>query len=231
MTPGAPSQAGIRAVLIDLDGTLLDTAPDLAAATDAMLAELGLPVVGEAAVREFVGKGIAMLVRRAVEAATGAGATQSLLAEAKDRFAVHYARMNGVASQCYPGVREGLQLMRQGNLRLACVTNKALRFAQPLLDSTGLAPFFDTLVTSDTAGARKPDPAIFLHACRALAVEPAQACAIGDSANDADAARGAGCLFLLVPYGYREGMDVRDIACDGIVSTLVDAARKLQART
>ena len=118
--------------------------------------------------------------------------------------------------------------MRTRGLRLACVTNKAARFTTPLLAATGLARFFDTVVTSDRAGARKPDPAVFLHACRELGVQARQACAIGDSANDADGARAAGCRFLLVPYGYREGRELRDIPCDGVVDTLLDALPALR---
>ena len=218
----------IRAVLIDLDGTLLDTAPELAAAANAALADLGLPSVESAAVRDFVGSGIAVLVRRCVESVLGRLPEAALMEQAQARFAAHYERLNGTAARPYPGVVDGLAAMRAQGLRLACVTNKHSTFTAPLLEKTGLARFFDAVVTSDMARARKPDPAVFLHACRLLGVATAQTCVIGDSANDAEGARAAGCRFLLVPYGYREGRDLGEIASDGTVATLLDAAAALK---
>lgn len=218
-----------RAALIDLDGTLLDTAPDLAAAANAMLGELGLARVEPGRVRDFVGRGIAALVRRALEASLGREPEAALLERAQALFAAHYERENGRAARPFPGVVEGLAAMRAQGLRLACVTNKHSRFALPLLATTRLDRFLDAVVTSDMAGARKPDPAVFLHACRLLGVAPAEACAIGDSANDAEGARAAGCRVLLVPYGYREGRALSEIACDGVVASLAQAARLLGA--
>jgi phosphoglycolate phosphatase len=218
----------IRAVLLDLDGTLLDTAPDLAAAANATLAELALAPLPAGAVRDFVGSGIAMLVRRCLAASLAREPQAALLEQAQARFAAHYERLNGSASRPFPGAVEGLVAMRAQGLRLACVTNKAARFTRPLLAAAGLARYFDAVATSDMAGARKPDPAVFLHACRELGVPAAQACAIGDSANDADGARAAGCRFLLVPYGYREGRDLAQIPCDGVVETLLDALAALR---
>lgn len=220
-----------RAALIDLDGTLLDTAPDLAAAANAMLAELGRPALPAQLVRDFVGKGIAHLVRRALEASAGVPPDDPTFAAACARFAEHYARLNGAAAQPFDGVREGLQAMRAMGLQLACVTNKLARFTEPLLVASGLRGYFDAVVTSDLAGARKPDPAIFLDACRRLQVRPGEACVIGDSSNDAEAARAAGCRFLLVPYGYREGRALREIESDGIVATLREAAKLLRIPT
>jgi phosphoglycolate phosphatase len=214
-----------RAVLVDLDGTLLDTAPDLAVAVNAMLAELALAPLATDAVRDFVGRGIDHLVLRSLQASAGHAPQERLCAAARESFARHYERANGKAARVYPGVREGLAAVREQGLPLACVTNKLARFTLPLLAATGLAEGLDAVVTSDMVGRRKPDPAILLHACRALEVEPAQAVVIGDSENDRQAARAAGCGFLLVPYGYREGRDVQDIECDGIVATLMDAAR------
>jgi phosphoglycolate phosphatase len=178
-------------------------------------------------VREFVGKGINVLVRRSLEAALGRVPDKEMQARAEAIFEPHYERLNGTASAVYPGVFEGLQAMRARGLRTACVTNKLLRFTQPLLAKAQLAGHFDAVVTSDLAGARKPDPAVFLHACRLLGVAPDEACVIGDSDNDGEAARAAGCMFLLVPYGYREGRALKDIASDGIVATLAEAAKRL----
>lgn len=221
----------MRAVLLDLDGTLLDTAPDLAAAANAMLAELGLAPLEEQAVRGFIGKGVENLVRRCLEASGGQPGSSVTLRAALERFGVHYERENGAASRSYPGVREGLVAMRAAGLRTACVTNKATRFTRPLLDLTGLEPLLDAVVTADAVGRRKPDPEPFLHACRLLGVAPAQAAVIGDSANDAEGARAAGCRVYLVAYGYSEGRDVRSIDSDGIVESLVHAASVLVPQT
>jgi len=218
----------IRAVLIDLDGTLLDTAPDLAAAANATLEELGLAPLNPDAVRDYVGKGIAHLMRRSLDAALGRAPDAALLERAQAIFAGHYERENGTASRPFPGVVEGLAAMRAQGLKLACVTNKVMRFTQPLLQKSGLAQSFDAIVTSDLAGARKPDPAVFLYACRALGVSAAEAAVIGDSDNDGDAARAAGCGFWLVPYGYREGKALEAVRNDRVVSSFVEAARLLR---
>lgn len=221
----------IRAALVDLDGTLLDTAPDLAAAANAMLGELGLGRLAAGEVRDFIGKGIAALVRRCLEAARGAPPDEALYEEALASFALHYERLNGSSSTPYPGAEEGLAAMRAQGLRLACVTNKASRYTDPLLASSGLAGYFDEVVTSDRVGKRKPDPEPFLFACRALGLLPPEAAVIGDSVNDAAGGRAAGCRVLLVPYGYREGQDVRGIECDGIVASLLHAAKLLSAQS
>lgn len=221
----------IRAALVDLDGTLLDTAPDLAAAANATLAELGIGQLPSGQVREFIGKGITVLVRRCLEAALGAEPEAPLYEAAQTCFAVHYERLNGSSAAAYPGAEEGLAAMRAQGMRLACVTNKASRYTDPLLASSGLARYFDEVVTSDRAKRRKPDPEPFLLACRELGVAASEAAVIGDSANDAEAGRAAGCRVLLVPYGYREGQDVRSIACDGIVASLLDAAKLLSAQS
>ena len=216
----------IRAVLLDLDGTLLDTAPDIAAAANAMLAEQGLQPLPAGTVREFIGSGIPKLVERCLQAA-GLPLACARLEPALRSFGVHYKRLNGAASRPFPGVVEALERLRAAKLRLACVTNKAAAFTLPLLQRSGLAPLLDAVVTADQVGRRKPDPEPFLHACRTLGVAAAEAAVIGDSANDAEGARAAGCRVLLVSYGYSEGRDVRTIDCDGVVAALGDAAERL----
>lgn len=215
-----------KAVLLDLDGTLLDTAPDLAAAVNAMLSGQGLDALPERTVRDFIGRGIPHLVERSLVAA-GLPLVCERLEPALISFGGHYARLNGRASRPFPGVIEALERLRAAKLRLACVTNKASAFTTPLLEKSGLAQFFDTVATSDLAGSRKPEPGLILFACRALGVAPQEAVVIGDSANDAEAARAAGCPVLLVSYGYSEGRDVRSLDADGVVSTLGEAADQL----
>jgi phosphoglycolate phosphatase len=207
----------VRGVLLDLDGTLLDTAPEIAVAANAMLRDMGrLPLPAET-IRDFIGSGIPKLVERCL----GAPPTEQALA----RFRAHYERVNGTMSRPFPGVVESLK--RLSDLRLACVTNKAKAFTLPLLEKTGIRPYFDAVVTSDQVGQRKPHPEPFLHACKLLRVEPKEAVVIGDSANDAEAGRAAGCAVWLVTYGYTEGRDVRAIACDRLIASLAEAADSL----
>jgi phosphoglycolate phosphatase len=215
-----------RAVLLDLDGTLLDTAHDIAAAANAMLAELGLAALPAGTVRGFIGSGIPKLVARCLQAAG-----EPMREAALRSFAAHYARLNGTAAAPFPGVLEGLERMRAAGLRLACVTNKAAAYTVPLLAKAGLASRMDATVSADEVGRRKPDPEPFLHACRLLGLAAGEAVVIGDSANDAEAARAAGCRVLLVSYGYSEGRDVRSLDCDGVFASFGEAAaRVLSAR-
>lgn len=215
----------MRAALIDLDGTLLDTAPDLAAAANAMLADLSLAPIDEFGVRGFIGKGLAHLVRRTLGAVRGAEPDERTLERALKSFEHHYALLNGLRSALYPGVREGLAALRSRGARLACVTNKPARFTQPLLEHFNLARYFDAVVSGDSVARGKPDPEPLLAACSQLGVAISEAVMIGDSANDALAARAAGCRVLLVPYGYAEAAALRNLDCDGIVESLLHAAQ------
>jgi phosphoglycolate phosphatase len=217
-----------RAVLLDLDGTLLDTAPDIVAAANAMLAEQGLPPLPVETVRDFIGSGIGKLVERCLQA-SGLALACARLEPALRSFGHHYARLNGSAAEPFPGVVPALERMRDAGLRLACVTNKAASFTLPLLERSRLSSYFDVVVTADQVGKRKPDPAPFLHACQALGATPEESAVIGDSANDAQGARAAGCRVLLVSYGYSEGRDVRTIDCDGVFDSFGDAAERLLA--
>lgn len=221
----------VRAVLFDLDGTLLDTVPDLHAAVCAMLADLGRPALPEEAVRSYVGRGIANLVKRALAgslevAEDDAPAPPDALAS----FRRHYARENGRRTQFFPGVREGLEAIRAAGLPMAVITNKAEAFTRPLLEMTRLAEFFSVVVSGDNLPRHKPDPMSLVWACGRLGVSPADALFIGDSVNDFLAARAACCRVFLLPYGYNEGRDVRELDCDAIVPTIVSAAGLIRHR-
>lgn len=217
----------VAAVTIDLDGTLLDTIPDLAAAANLMLCELERPPLDEALVRTFVGKGIQNLVERVLAAAFD-GAAAGLMARALPIYERCYASVNGRHTRIYSGVVEGLDILRAGGFLLACVTNKATRFTVPLLAQVGLAPYFREVVAGDTLPRKKPDPLPFIHVCERLRVVPRQMLVIGDSVNDAQAARTAGCPVFCVDYGYNEGRDVRELDIDAIVSSLIEATRLIQ---
>ena len=224
-----PLARGIAAVMIDLDGTLLDTVPDLAAAAERMLAVLGLPARTQDEIRSYIGKGIPNLVQRCLEASAGGARAEALQAEALALYYEFYAEESGRRTALYPGVLEGLAQLRALRLRLACVTNKAARFTVPLLEHMGLAPWFELVVSGDTLPRKKPDPMQLVHICAEFALAPANVLLIGDSVNDALAARAAGCPVLCVSYGYNEGGDVHNLDCDAIVGTLSEAANILKS--
>lgn len=219
-----PPRANIRAILLDLDGTLLDTAPDIAGAANRLLASLGREPLPEARIRDFIGRGIANLVER-VLAETGGDSVPLGRDGAQARFEAFY--LEGVADRSapYPGVLEGLRAFQAAGLALGCVTNKASRFTEPLLAATGLRPFFGAVVSGDEVTRKKPAPEAIVLAARRLGVEPAACWVIGDSANDVIAAKAAGAVALVVPYGYREGLEVEALGADAVVSGLDEAAR------
>lgn len=225
------SFSAVRAVLVDLDGTLLDTAPEIAAAAADMLAELGLEPVPATTVGSFIGRGIPSLVRRTLEASLGRSPDERRTGSGLESFFFHYEKRNGLQAQAYGGVREGLKTLHSEGFALACVTNKSTRFAVPLLEATGLHEYFPVVVCGDTVARKKPSADPILAACEQLGVDPHEAVMVGDSANDALAARAAGCSVLLVPYGYSEGVDVQSIDCDGIVSSLLHVAGLLRPQS
>ncbi len=213
----------LRSATFDLDGTLVDSIPDLAAACHAMLAELGQPPRTDDDIHRFVGKGMAVLVERCL---TWEAAPAMMLLEAGiASFRRHYADINGRASTVYPGVVEGLEAFRGLGLPLGVVTNKPADFTGPLLERMGLAGYFEVVISGDTLAFKKPRPEPLLHACALLATEPGLNLHVGDSLNDIESARAAGCPVICVPYGYNEGRPVDSADCDALVSDLVAAAR------
>jgi len=218
----------VKAVMIDLDGTLLDTIPDLAVAANMMLKQLGRAPLDEALIRTFVGKGIPKLVERALAGSLDGTADPELFARALPIFERCYAGVNGRHTLIYPGVKEGLDQLREQGFPLACVTNKAGSFTLPLLEHMKLAPYFAEVVAGDTLPRKKPDPLPLTHTCEKFGIEPRDMLMIGDSLNDAQAARAAGCPVFCVTYGYNEGRDVRELDIDAIVTSLLEATRLIQ---
>jgi phosphoglycolate phosphatase len=218
----------VKAVMIDLDGTLLDTIPDLAAAANMMLGELGRPVLDESLIRTFVGKGIPRLVERSLTGSLDGAADSGLFESALPIYERCYAAVNGKHTVLYPGVIAGLERMREQGFPLACVTNKSDRFTRPLLECMKLSDFFSLVVAGDTLPKKKPDPQQLLHACSNFGIDAGTMLMIGDSLNDALAARAAGCPVFCVPYGYNEGQDVRGLDIDAIVESLFEATRLIQ---
>jgi len=214
--------------MIDLDGTLADTIPDLAEAANRMLRELGRPGLEPGLVRTFVGKGIPKLVECALAGTLEGRVDSGLLARALPIYERCYAEVNGRHTVVFPGVREGLRKLRDMQLRLACVTNKAERFTRALLEQLELARCFEQVIAGDTLPQKKPDPQPLLHACRGFGIAPGDMLMIGDSAYDVEAARAAGCPVFCVDYGYNEGRDVRELDVDAIVASLNDATRLIE---
>jgi phosphoglycolate phosphatase len=220
-----PAPRRYRAALFDLDGTLLDTAPDLARSANRMLAELGRTALGESEIRDYIGRGIANLVRRCVES-TGGGSEEQHR-HALEVFERQYAGGIADASHPYPGVVAGLEALAQAGIAMGCVTNKAGRFTEPLLERTGLRRYFGVVVSGDTVARKKPHADPLLHAADKLGAAPAETLMVGDSLNDVQSARAAGCPVVVVPYGYREGLSLEDLGADAVVNTVEDAARMM----
>ena len=218
---------GIRGAIIDLDGTMVDTAGDFNAALNLMLSELGLPDITSDELLRYVGKGSEHLVRSVLSARLPADDVESRFATALDHYQHAYASVNGQHAAVYHEVAEGLAALRDAGLKLACVTNKPHRFAEDLLTQVGLRGYFDVVFGGDSFEKKKPHPLPLLRASEALGLDPSQMLAIGDSENDALAARAAGITVLTVPYGYNHGQPIQSIDSDGIVGTLLEAARWL----
>jgi phosphoglycolate phosphatase len=218
----------VKAVLLDLDGTLLDTVLDLHAAADGMLADLGRPPVAIEEIRAYVGRGIPNLVKRVLAGKLEAADDPTPPPEdALASFKKHYAEVNGRAARPFPGVMAGLVTLKAMGLPLGVITNKAGAFTTVLLERTGVAPFMDVVVAGDQLPKPKPDPMPVVWACGRLGVSPADTLLIGDSVHDFKAGKSAGCKVFLVPYGYNEGQDVRGLDCDAIVETIADAASRI----
>jgi len=220
---------GIRALLFDLDGTLVDSVPDLAAAVDAMLADVGRPPAGEARVREWVGNGSQRLVKRALVGQMHGEPAPELFERAMPRFIAHYDARLADRSALYDGVRDGLHRLKGAGYKLGIVTNKPARFIEPLLAALGVREDFAVLVGGDTLAEKKPHPAPLLHAAELLGEGPATTLMVGDSRNDVEAARRAQMAVVCVPYGYNHGEDIRLAAPDAVVEDLRELARLLLA--
>ena len=214
----------IKAVVIDLDGTLLDTAPDLAEAANRMLAELKLPPIEEALLKTYIGNGVARLIKRVLTRDMNAEPDAALFAKTRPVYEKHYAAVVSLNSRPYPGVVDGLKALKQAGYRLACITNKAEKFTLSLLKDAGLHDYFELILAGDTLPKKKPDPMPLMYACEKFGVAPDEMLLIGDSLNDTQAARAAGCYVFCVPYGYNRGQDVNELDLDAVVDTLVDAA-------
>jgi phosphoglycolate phosphatase len=218
----------VKAVLLDLDGTLLDTVRDLHAAANGMLGDLGRAEVAVEDIRAYVGRGIPNLVKRVLAGSLEAADDPAPPPDnALASFKKHYTEVNGRAARPFPGVMAGLAALKAMGMPLGVITNKAGAFTNVLLERTGMTPFMSVVVAGDQLPRPKPDPMPVVWACGRLGVSPADTLLIGDSVHDFKAGRAAACRVFLVPYGYNEGQDVRGLDCDAIVETIADAASRI----
>lgn len=218
----------VSAIVIDLDGTLLHTAPELAEAANRMLRDMGREPVSQQLLMSYIGNGISWLVKRALTGDMHAEPDTALYDDALPIFEKHYTELL-LQSKPFAGVMEGLGAMKAAGYRLGCITNKVARYTEPLLKGIGLADYFDIVLSGDSLPEKKPHPLPLLHAAEFFGVPVQQVLLIGDSLNDAVAARAAGCPVFCVPYGYNHGEPVDGLDLDAVIADL-PAALKLIKR-
>jgi phosphoglycolate phosphatase len=209
-------------VLIDIDGTMVDSVPDLAFSIDQMLIDLDKPVRGEAKVRQWVGNGIERLVKRALTNTFDGDPDEALYQRALPLFKSHYAANNSKRSHLYEGVKQGLDYMQGRAYRMGCVTNKAAEFTHPLLHDLGIGDYFEVIICGDDTPKMKPDPMPLLTAAQRMQVDPQQSLMLGDSSNDVRAARAAGFQIICTSYGYNHGEDIRRYGPDAVIDSMVE---------
>jgi len=222
------NHGALEAVVLDLDGTLVDSAQDLAVAVNLVLAEIGMKPLALRQAQALLGKGADHLMRSALQQshqdatgeALGPDQAERLFARARPAFQEHYGAVNGSYASVYPGVFEALDALQSRAWPLACLTNKPSAFVPPLLRAMGLADYFSEVYGGDAFPRLKPHPLPLEKTCQALGKTPAQVLMVGDSGNDAQAARAAGCAVVLVTYGYNHGRPVTDEDADGYLDSL-----------
>ncbi len=207
----------LQAIIIDLDGTLVDTLGDFNAVLNQTLAEHNLPSVNTNFIERTIGQGTAHLIRSTLNYT---GSNLDFFESFLISYHRNYRHLNGQHANVYPGVFEGLRAFQAQGLKLACLTNKPLALAQTLLEQKGLSPFFQAVFGGDSFERQKPHPLPLLKTCEALGTLPAQTLMVGDSSNDAQAARAAGCPVVLVSYGYNHGQPVSEVDADGVIDRL-----------
>lgn len=216
----------VKAIMFDLDGTLIDTAPEIAFAANQMLADMDLPALSQQRIAGYIGEGAQVLIRRCVSAALDATPEEAMLLRAQALFFLHYAN-NVARSRPYEGVVESLAILKGKGFKLACVTNKPAKFTLPLLQASGLMPFFEIVVSGDTLSKKKPDPMQLQHVCAKFNVLETEAMLVGDSETDVAAAHATGCYIVTVPYGYNQGRLIDESCVDAAIADFPDLVRLL----
>lgn len=217
----------VSALLIDLDGTLLHTAPELAESANRMLRDMGRSAVSQDLLMSYIGNGIVWLVKRALTGDMHAEPDAALFEKALPVFEKHYTALL-LQSKPFDGVIDGLNAMQAAGFRLGCITNKVARYTEPLLKGVGLAKYFEIVLAGDTLPEKKPHPMPLLHAAKFFGVPVEKLLLIGDSLSDTAAARAAGCPVVCVPYGYNHGEPVETLDLDAVIPTLRDVMKLIK---
>lgn len=211
-----------KMILIDVDGTLVDSVPDLAFCVDELMKALGREPHGEAKVRDWVGNGVERLCRRALVGQLHGEPADDDFEKAYPIFLDLYAENTSKRSCLYPGVREGLDYLKSQGYKIGCVTNKASQFTMPLLKELGLFDDFEIIVCGDTLAEKKPHPLPLQHAAKQLGTNAEESLMLGDSMSDVKAARAAGFQIICMSYGYNHGEDIRDYHPDAVIDSMAE---------
>lgn len=212
----------VKMVMIDLDGTLIDTVPDLAVAANRMLADLGRKPWDMNHYRAWIGNGVPRFVKRALTGEMQAEPDPGLFEQALEPFRRHYGEAVSALSRAYPGVVEALEQLTAKGYSLVCITNKAEAFTLPLLQNLDLHKYFKLVLSGDSLPKQKPDPLPLQHACQHFGIDTTHGVLVGDSSNDVHAARSAGMPVICVTYGYNHGHDIRQSLPDAVVDSLTE---------
>ncbi len=213
--------------MIDVDGTLVDSVPDLAYCVDETMKALGKPCWGEAQVRHWVGNGVPKLVERSLTGELEGVVNKDDFDKAYPIFLDLYAKNTSARSSLYPGVREGLDYLQAQGYTLGCVTNKAEQFTLPILKDLGIFDVFGVVISGDTLAKKKPDPLPLLHAADFFNVAPSDCLMLGDSVSDVKASRAAGFEIICMSYGYNHGNDIRDTNPDLVIDSMAELKQYL----
>ena len=209
-----------RLIVFDLDGTLIDSAPDLVEAVNHALTELNKPTHSQASTQQWIGNGADVLVKRALLNNWHVGEIPDDFEVAFELYKTYYAEHDWVRSRLYDGVLETLQTLKNANFKLACITNKTARFTNPLMETAGLVPYFDFIASGDTFAEMKPNPLPLLETAKLFAIAPENAWMIGDSINDISAGKSAGFKTIAVSYGYAGQHSMADLNADYTIDSL-----------
>ena len=209
-----------KLIMIDVDGTLVDSVPDLAFCVDQMMIELGLQLCGEERVRNWVGNGIPKLIERALIDKLDKESISKVYEVAYPIFLKLYSDNSAIRSRLYDGVKEGLDYLKSKGYLLGCVTNKAEQFTNPLLKNMGIYNDFRLIISGDTLDKKKPDPLPLLHGANFFNMQPNECLMLGDSVSDVRAARAAGFDIICMSYGYNHGNNIEDENPDLVIDSM-----------
>lgn len=211
-----------KLIMIDVDGTLVDSVPDLAYCVDELMVVMGREKWGEAKVRHWVGNGVPKLVERSLTGELEGEVNQDDFDKAYPIFLDLYAANTSGRSCLYDGVKEGLNYLKSQGYTVGCVTNKAEQFTHPLLKDLGIFDEFEIVISGDTLEKKKPDPLPLLHAAKHFGIDPKEALMLGDSISDVKASRAAGFDIICMSYGYNHGVDIRHSNPDLVIDSMAE---------